>query len=33
MKKLAGYGPVTEIEFLRKNNNRAVNRQKKIKDN
>lgn len=31
MKKMAGYGPVTEIEFLRKNNNRAVNRQKKIK--
>ncbi|MEN8222634.1 MAG: FtsQ-type POTRA domain-containing protein [Acidobacteriota bacterium] len=31
MKKMAGYGPVTEIEFLRKNNNRAVNRQKKIR--
>jgi len=31
MKKMAGYGPVTEIEFLRKNNNRAVSRQKKIK--
>ena len=31
MKKVAGYGPVTEIEFLRKNNNRAVNRQKKIR--
>jgi len=31
MKKVAGYGPVTEIEFLRKNNNRSVNRQKKIR--
>ncbi len=31
MKKMAGYGPVTEIEFLRKNNNRVVNRQKKIR--
>jgi len=28
---MAGYGPVSEIEFLRKNNNRAVNRQKKIR--
>ncbi len=31
MKKMAGYGPVSEIEFLRKNNNRMVNRQKKIR--
>ncbi len=31
MNKTAGYCPVSEIEFLRKNNNRAVIRQKKIK--
>ncbi len=31
MKEMAGYGPITEIEFLRKNNNRSVSRQKKIR--
>ncbi|MEN8153608.1 MAG: FtsQ-type POTRA domain-containing protein [Acidobacteriota bacterium] len=30
MKEIAGYGLRGEIEFLRKNNNRSVNRQKKI---
>lgn len=30
MREMAGYGMRGEIEFLRKNNNRSVNRQKKI---